>query len=179
MDETVLRGYIAGLIEGEGCFNIAIQKARPQFRMPFEIRPVFVIWMNIREKDLLEKLKEVLQVGNVFIRKNKRTRLRGKGYNGDFVIYQVSGLKNCNVLIKYLDSVEFLGFKKKTYTLWKEAIHLIQDNQHGTESGILRIAKIRDEMSPQNLKNYRNHEWFKNYLEKNYQGYKPSLKFVN
>jgi len=178
MNEDILKGYITGLIEGEGCFNIAIQKARPQFRMPFEIRPLFVIWMNIREKEMLDKLKEVIGVGNVFIRKNKRLKLRGKEYNGDFVVYQISGLRNCKTLIRYLDSVEFLGFKKKTYALWKEAIRLIKDNQHGTKEGILEIAKIRDEMSPQNLRNYRDHGWFKNYLEKNYPKYKPSSKFV-
>ena len=41
MNKDYIKGYIVGLIEGEGCFSIAVQKARKRFRMPFEIRPIF------------------------------------------------------------------------------------------------------------------------------------------
>lgn len=171
MNEDVLKGYIAGLIEGEGHFGVSLQKARPQFKMPFEIRPLFIIFMSEREKEMLEKIKDVLKVGNVFIRKNKKENKNG------YVRYQVCGLRNCIALTKYLDSVEFLGNKKRIYRLWKEAIQIIKENKHGTKEGILEIAKIRDKTHSYHSKGYRDYNWFKNYLDTHYKDYTPSLKF--
>lgn len=178
MNQDVLKGYIAGLIEGEGHFGISLQKARPQFRMPFETRPLFVLYMSVKEKEMLEKIKDLLKVGNVFTRKNRRTLPPGgKEHIGDFVIYQVCGLRNCIVLTKYLDSIEFFGSKKEAYRLWKEAIQIIKENRHGTKEGIFELARIRDKMHFQKHKHYRDYNWFKNHLDTYYKDYQPSSKF--
>lgn len=171
MNQDILKGYIAGLIEGEGHFGVSLQKSRPQFKMPFEIRPIFIIYMSIKEKEMLEKIKDILKVGNVFTRKNK------KDNQNDFIRYQVSGLRNCIALTKYLNSVEFLGTKKRTYKLWKDVIEIIKENKHGTKEGILEIAKIRDKMHFLEHKNYRDYNWFKNHLDTHYKDYQPSSKF--
>ncbi len=160
-----------GLIEGEGCFHISMQKTRPQFRMPFDIRPTFILYMNYREKNIMDLFKKEIGIGHIY---NSTKTIKTQIGLIKPTRYTIDGLKNCNVLINYLGKNNFVGTKKEKYELWKKVVKIIQQDRHRTIKGILEIAKIRDEIHPfKNDTRYRNYDWFKDYLDVHYKDYKP------
>jgi hypothetical protein len=175
MDEYT-KGFIMGYVIGEGCFSIIMGKPRERNRMPLQIRPEMRIMIGIKDEDILGLIKSELEVGIVI--RNRFYEASMKNSDG-FVTYLVSGMLGCRKLIPFFDSCRWYGRKQKDYELWKKAIKIIEDGRHRTIEGILEIAKIRDQMNKKGKnkpRRYRNYEWFKHYLDTNYQGYTPAMK---
>jgi len=54
-------GWLAGIIEGEGCFYISRQYTNPSFR----------IQVNMTDKDVIEKLQRITNLGNLYVDNHK------------------------------------------------------------------------------------------------------------
>ncbi len=106
--------YILGLIEGEGCFfykkYIREQKWKEKFYPCNQIQSKFQITMNIRDRKLVENIREKLKIGIVRIKKKRK-----------IVEFTISNRKELLKLVKIIDSHGgFLGFKNKQYIEWKK-----------------------------------------------------------
>jgi hypothetical protein len=169
-EEDYWNGYLLGFIAGEGCFHISIMdqrknswKIKRKNKLKFEIKPVFLIVLSDEDIESLEFVKNRFGVGYISLLK--------KDSDSNLLIQKqffISGLKGCKIVRDLIDKYEFMGRKGKDYSLWKEAINLIENKEHLTKEGILKIARIRDQMNKVGKtgkpKNYRDYNWFKESL---------------
>ena len=138
--------------------------------MPFEIKPIFMLSLSEVDYNLIKEMKEYIGYGNII--KFKFSKY-SPNYRDVFSLV-VGGFRNCINFINIFDNI-LIGNKRQQYELWKQGVEIIRKDEHRTIKGILEIAKIRDKIGRKHkLKNYRDYNWFKEYLDKNYKDYKPA-----
>ena len=157
-------GYLCGLIDGEGCFNISIYKGDP--KIGFCVCPQFMIHLTKDSKKILDVLRILLNSGNVRSNKNNYDRNIRKLRGRDSFIFRIARINDCIKLAEFLDGK--LMIKQKDLEIWKEILDLIKNRQHLTKNGILWIAKLRDGMNnPSKSRRYKDYDWFKNFFSQN------------
>ena len=170
-EEDYWNGYLLGFIAGEGCFHISVMdqrknswKTKRKNKLKFEIKPALIIVLCDEDIESLEFVQKKLGFGSISLMK--------KNPNSNLLIQKqffVSGLKRCKKVKEIIDKYKFIGRKGRDYLLWKEAIEIMENKEHLTKEGILKIAKIRDSMNRVGKtgkpKDYRDYNWFKANLE--------------
>ncbi len=61
--------YVVGLVDGEGSFNVRLNKARTR-RSKIELR--FSLKLRHQDKEILDQLRLFFECGNVYIQRDKR-----------------------------------------------------------------------------------------------------------
>ena len=156
-------GYICGLIDGEGCFNVTIIRSKKGPVCGFSVCPQFMIHITERDKGILDFVQNIFNAGFVRFNTSNYDRsvrnLRAK----DSFKFRIASINNCLKLAEFLDGK--LIIKQRDLTLWKQILNLINEGKHLTSEGILEIAKIRDGMNnPVKSKKYKSYDWFKKFL---------------
>ena len=128
--------YIAGLVEGEGCFSIAIYKNK-KYKIKYHVYPSFTIQMHIRELPLLKKVQNVLQCGRIYYNERDNTV--------NYKIYKQSDL--LNKVIPFFNKYQFHGCKKHSFEIFKEIMLIISTNKHTTQEGINRLFFLKDKIN--------------------------------
>jgi LAGLIDADG endonuclease len=108
-------------------------------KQPWRIKPIFSIELHIRDKYLLEKIKNFFGVGQVTTRERK----------GKFsTIYSVQSIKDINnVIIPHFLNYPLLTEKRKDFKLFCLAMDLINKQEHLNIEGIKKIISIRASMN--------------------------------
>lgn len=122
--------WIACFIECCGCFTTAFRKTKSGFT----ITPKFFIHSSGDYITTLDMLKG---------------RLGGKVYltKSGSAIFAIQNLSECAKLVGFLEKMEWGTPKRDAFSRWASIIYLILNKQHTTKEGILKIAKLRDEMN--------------------------------
>ncbi len=161
MKMMISNDWIAGFVDGEGCFSICIQKRRNYHTYTpkdFILYLCFKIRLHSDDVHALEEINRVLGVGNVSI-------------SSKVAQYAVYNLEDCIFLSDFFKDKLFTK-KRKDFELWCEALEIFNTRKHRTKNGFLEITKIRDLMnvdSSKKHKNYRSSEWFISYFRANPQ----------
>lgn len=113
--------YIRGLTDGEGCFTFYTGKeTKKNGRIKIYKVPAFCIRMHVRDKELLEMVKQTLGLrANVYTFKAYRKDGYNRGESAALIIRGVGALKNKIVPLFY---GKLKGFKKKQFESWLENI---------------------------------------------------------
>lgn len=165
--------YIAGFVDGEGCFGLQFRKdvkhKRPGSPVYYSWKAQFMITARKDERELFEKIKNFLGCGNIYDQKKYNIR------QGDEIHYCVSNLDDLNNIISpFFKKYKLQGKKKNDFDLWTEAVDILYrnkkrraDTQKGekgfsknplNEKDFSRLIKIHSEMQtykakrPQGLK---------------------------
>lgn len=103
------KDYVAGFIEGEGCFFVR-HKGRTY-------QPHFTIQLRDDDKVLLEKIRDAIGIDQKLA--------HNKAHKGTkpCVKLNITSIANNLKLIEYLGDNPFHGSKKLQYEVWKEAVH--------------------------------------------------------
>jgi len=113
------RDWLAGFIEGEGCFGVYLhgQYYQPEFTI------------NIRDDDamILEEIRETLHC------KAKISYRKPKGRSMPQVQLMVRGINDLLKLITVLNENPFIGKKRPQYNIWKEAVLFCKTNMFTTQ----------------------------------------------
>lgn len=152
--------YIAGLVDGEGCFYIGISKRRCS-TVGFLIRPCFRLLLVKKSEKLLRRIKDRMGVGMVNIKKSNNIN------HQDQVYYEVGGLKDCQKLRVFFENK--LNIKKRDFGLWCKCLNIMETYEQFTIDGVLKIARIRDRMNKTARKKqgrYRNVRTIRKEIEK-------------
>jgi hypothetical protein len=80
---------------------------------------------------LLESIQKSLGVGKIY------------KHGIDSLDYRVSSLKNIRVVINHLDRYPLITKKLADYILFKQAVDMVQQKQHLTIEGILKLVSIK------------------------------------
>jgi len=114
------KGYMAGLIEGEGSFGLYLKKGYYQPRFS----------MTLRDDDeiILKDVSETLQI------KKKLWRHKRKDNHAPQAGICLEDPNHLIKLIAYLDENPFIGKKRPQYEIWKEAVLFIKRNRYTTRA---------------------------------------------
>jgi hypothetical protein len=133
--------YIAGLIEGEGCFCITISKHKTK-KFGFDPRLMFEVEMIIEDEPLLEKLQKSFNCGQIYILNYERYGWR------PHVKYAVKNLADIqSKIIPFFKKYTLQGKKKKDFEYFCQAEKIFSKNKHLTFKGIERLREIQSKMN--------------------------------
>ena len=131
--------WLIGFIEGEGNFTIGMYRSKTH-KSGFAVAPMFVIGLDLKDKLLLEKIKEKLGFGSIYIQR--------KTHSFQYVIKNKRDVHN---LILWLENKSWYGHKKKNFDLFKEAFYIKYPNKKTLKLDksfdFDRIKEIRLEMN--------------------------------
>lgn len=159
-------GYICGLIDGEGCFNVAISKSKKGPFVGFFVCPQFMIHLTEKDKGILDFIQTTLNSGFVRFSTSNYDRIVNNLRAKDSFKFRIAKINDCLKLAEFLDGK--LMIKQKDLVLWKKILEMIKEGKHLTREGILEISKIWDGMNnPIKSKKYKSYDWFKNFFSQN------------
>jgi len=126
---------ITGLVDAEGCFRISILNNRnfkeDSSSVPFNTRLYFQLSLHKKDENLLELLKDSLKVGKIY-------KSRPEAYE-----FQVSSIKDLKLIIEFFDKYPLITQKYGDYVLFKKAYELINNKQHLTNEGLLKLVALK------------------------------------
>jgi len=142
--------YIAGFVDGEGCFCVSISKHKTLKRR-IEVRPEFEIELRADDKDLLDRIQHTLECGRIY-------HLTYERYGwAPHVKYKVSNIKDLSeVIIPFFDKHVLQGKKRDVYLLFREIVLMMRKKEHLKEHGFKKIVQLREQMRSFSKKHYRN-----------------------
>lgn len=127
--------WIAGFIEGEGCFDINIYKSSAS-KLGFAVKLRFRITQHIRDIELMKNLTQNLGCGNYSYRTESI---------GEIVVQKFSDINN--IIIPKFKKYPLQGSKKLDFEDFCRAAILIENKNHLTESGLNEIKLIKSKMN--------------------------------
>ena len=111
-------GYLAGLIEGEGCFGLYLKKGYYQ--------PRFSMCLRDDDEQILRDLLDTLNI------KKKLIRVKQRGNHKPQVEIILEHPDDNLKLINFLVYNPFIGKKRPQYEVWKEAVLFHRRNRNTT-----------------------------------------------
>ena len=127
-----------GFTDGEGCFYVGINKSE-DLKIGYQILPEFRIVQHKRDIKLLYAIKDFFGHGVVVSNKSK---------NSHIYEYRVRKFETlCNIVVPFFESNQLLTTKKFNFLCFREVILIMKNQEHLTESGLNRIAEIKNRMN--------------------------------
>jgi hypothetical protein len=128
--------YVVGFVDGEGCFSITFNRNRTE--LP-EVRLIFEIELREDDREILERIKEVLQCGNIYyLRYARYAKWR------PHVKYKVSNFRDIQEkIIPFFKKYRLQAKKQYQFEKFCRVAAVIEKKGHLTEDGIRRIREIK------------------------------------
>ena len=138
MSTSVSKGlnpnFITGFTDGDGSFSVVISKNNNDTGAPYKIQPVYTIGLHIKDKALLEEIKEFFNgKGNIFVRKD--------GLKVDYTVGSTKDL--VNYILPHFDAYPLVSQKRADYLLFKEIVLLLNNKEHLSEEGLLKVIALK------------------------------------
>ena len=132
--------YIAGFIDGEGCFTISIGR-HSTLKNRIEVKLEFEIELRADDRMILERIKETLNCDNIYHLSYERYGWR------PHVKYKVSKLSDFQEkLIPFLKKYQLQAKKKNSFRIFCEAVGLVAEKKHLSPEGIQMFRMLQREM---------------------------------
>lgn len=133
--------YVAGFIDGEGCFTIVISKHKTK-KLGLDARIHFQIEVRADDVDIIQDIQQTLQCGRIYYLSYERY-----GWN-PHVELKVSSLGEITQkLIPFLTRYPLRAKKKRSYKLFLQAVEILLKKEHLTHEGIEKLRRIREHMN--------------------------------
>jgi len=146
------------LVEGEGCFSVAIQREidnRPRktnrksiWKNPslgFTLKPSFRITIKERDGLVLRKIREKLGVGETYVH-NKR--VSNKNWEPT-TQYYVQTFKDLLKIREFFQRQTFYTTKGEDFKKWAKILEIMESGRHRRKEGFLEILGLREQMNLQ------------------------------
>jgi len=128
---TNLHHYLAGFVDGEGSFSIAVIK-HPMQRLGWMINPCFQVYQHEKHREVLELCKFVFQTGIIYRKSGAHPVL-------NFSINSFRGLTE--KVIPFFDKYP-LVVKAETYKIFRDIVMAMTRKEHITIDGFKRIVEL-------------------------------------
>jgi len=127
--------WLAGFIEGEGCFLVAIQKSTTKTGLGVSLR--FTLTQHSRDEALLKSLVNYLGCGRYYLVSG-----RDEGY---FIVSSFSDIYE--KIIPFFEKYPLVGSKRQDYFNFCKVAELIKAKAHLTKDGLEEIKQIKSGMN--------------------------------
>jgi len=136
-DVDNLKWYIAGFVDGEGCFSISIRRSK-YAALGWTINPLFQVYQHKDNSYVLFICQKVFGCG--YISK--------KGGNPSCFTYCVDKIADIlKYVIPFFEQHPLLGEKNQNFLLFKQIVVGISRKQHLTADGFTRLARLAFRMN--------------------------------
>lgn len=127
--------WLAGLIDGEGCFTILYSYPGKPARQSYYMTRFS---MGFRDDDeaMVQDIMNTLQLGNMFHRARQ-------GSSNPQVQIDLMSIADQMQLIRILDMYPLRSKKRRSYEIWREAV---LEKAKPTRPSLERLAQLRDEI---------------------------------
>lgn len=133
--------YIAGFIDGEGCFTITIAKHSTK-KLGLDARIHFQIELRDDDLAILQSIQETLGCGRIYHLSYERY-----GWNPHAELKVSSFPEIVSKLIPFLTKYPLRGKKKFSYQYFLQAVEVFKAKRHLTLEGIEELRLIRQSMN--------------------------------
>ncbi len=127
--------YIAGFVDGEGSFHIAIQK-NESTRLKIQVIPEFHVSQNRTKVSILQMIQRVLGCG--YIKANHRNHLKDK--TDVFVVRNRNDL--LQKVIPFFEKYPIRSPKRKEFETFAEVVKRLERKDHLQKEGLTQILKV-------------------------------------
>ena len=139
---TWMRGFISGLVCGEGNFTIAVAK-QSNCKLGYHARAIFQIELHINDAPLLEIVKDFFGFGGIVYPK-PRTRVRNESPT---CRYFVTAIPDCKKLVDFFTANPLVGMKQRAFEVWAQCLVVIADGRHTSSDGFNVILELRESIN--------------------------------
>jgi hypothetical protein len=127
--------WLAGFIEGEGCFQVVIQKSSTKTIPSVSLR--FTLTQHSRDEVLMKSLYNCLGCGRYYAVSG-----RDEGY---FIVSSFSDIYE--KIIPFFDKYPLVGSKQQDYLDFIKVAELMKSKSHLTKDGLEEIKQIKSGMN--------------------------------
>lgn len=101
-----------------------------------KVQPGFSIGLDKKDLPLLKEIKAFFNVGDIYTASN------------GVVHYSVGSRKDLlGVIIPHFDKYPLVSFKRKDYELFKAIVIIMDQGEHKTTSGLLKIVSLKTSLN--------------------------------
>ena len=143
--ERLNYNWIAGFVDGEGCFHVAINK-NSHMTTGFQVLPEFRLVQHKRDISLLYRIQKTFEFG--VVRKNHGTRFE----------WRVRKLENLLQFVAFFTKYPLQTKKKHDLFLFCIVLDLMFQKKHLTKNGVNKIVQIAQQMNRQKVRNLESSE---------------------
>jgi hypothetical protein len=133
--------YVAGFIDGEGCFTIVISKHKTK-KLGLDARLHFQIEVRADDQEILQHIQETLNCGRIYFLSYERY-----GWHPHVELKVSSFPDIVNKLVPFLTKYPLRAKKRFSYERFLEAIEIFKKKEHLTLEGIEKLRGIRQKMN--------------------------------
>ena len=132
-----LKWYLAGFIDGEGCFSVSIRRSK-YAHLRWTINPLFQVYQHKSNSKVLFICKDVFGCGYV-------SKKGGNPSCFTFCVDKISDLTQ--KVIPFFDIYRLIGEKYQNYLLFKQIVVEIERKTHKTKDGFLYLTDLAFQMN--------------------------------
>jgi hypothetical protein len=134
-------GWIAGFVDGEGCFSCPIFKNR-KTKLRWQVQPTFVVVQSASSRDVLEDLATFFGCGKVYVNR------RHDNHREDLYRYYVGRFAHLrDVIIPFFQENRLRTSKRENFEKFVQIVRLMEERKHLTVPGLIQIAEITETMN--------------------------------
>ena len=133
--------YIAGFIDGEGCFTIVISKHKTK-KLGIDARIHFQIELRADDQEILQYIQETLDCGHIY-----HLSYQKYGWHPHVELKVSSFQEITEKLIPFLERYPLRAKKKFSYKCFLQAVEVFKKKEHLTLAGIQKLRTIQQEMN--------------------------------
>ncbi|MCI0559809.1 MAG: LAGLIDADG family homing endonuclease [Nitrososphaera sp.] len=132
--------YLAGFIDGEGCFSISIHP-NPNAKWGWLIDPDFTINQHHQSLELLESIQKFFGCGKIYEKSPNKSNVLTFTVYGRRTIFEK--------IIPFLDTHPIISNKRHDYSKFRDIILRMTNKEHHTLEGFQNIVRIAFSMNAQ------------------------------
>ena len=132
--------WVTGFIDAEGCFHIAVKK-NDKLKLGWKVQLVFQMELHSCDEEILICIQAYFRGIGLIYHNRKRASVR----------FELSSLKDLEILIKHFDRYPLITEKQADYILWKQAFEIVQQREHLIIEGLREIVAKKATMNTANL----------------------------
>ena len=138
--DPYLAHYIAGFVDGEGSFHVAIQK-NPSVITPWQLVPEFHVSQHESSKHVLVLIRDTLGCG--YVKPNHRTNPDDATY-----VFVVRSRKDLAYkIIPFFKEFQLRTSKKDDFEVFSRIVRRMEHGEHLTKSGLAHLARLAFSMN--------------------------------
>jgi LAGLIDADG endonuclease len=142
----VTADYIVGITDGEGCFYVNLGKSSA-YKAGWRVQMHFHLKLQAGDLELLEKVRNTLNCGNVYFQKEQRKN------HTQCYRYSVSAWKDIeSILIPFFQKHPLQSVSKsKNFAIFCQIANLVHQDKHLTTEGIEMIRTLKHSMNKRTM----------------------------
>ena len=129
-----LDSYIAGFVDGEGSFHVAVQR-NPSTRIGWQLVPEFHVSQDAQRSEVLDLIRGHLGCG--YIRENHR------GSRDTTLVFVVRRRDDLlTKIIPFFERNPLVSSKQQEFLVFAQVVRAMQDREHLAEAGFARLKML-------------------------------------